>query len=225
VEHSRDVEEWAVEAAGEVIAHVERHGLSISWSEAHERVLIEAGRGPMVVAAGDHGEVHSFVNPLGRKHPDFNESVAAAHVHWLGRAFHPLRADSEVPVGVPVGTVVEAMSRLTFLLQLCVEASRDGIETREVAGLVTTLSWHLGDNYLCDLEEGVPIDKIDGSDYLIVVAREIAAAITFLEFGAGLLASADDVAAHLPAPLAAAFLDFDAHRACVLALRWSLGVA
>lgn len=225
VEHSTDVEEWAVEAAGEVIAHVERHGLSISWSEAHERVLIEAGRGPMVdVAAGDDGEVHSLVNPLGWKHPDFIESVAASHVHWLGRAFHPLCADSEVPVGVPVGTVVEALSRLTFLLQLCVDASRDGIETREVAGLVTTLGWHLGDDYLCDLQEGVAKDNIDGSDYLIVVAREIAAAIRFLEFGEGLLASAGDVAARLPAPLAAACLDFDVHRACVLALRWSLGV-
>ncbi|RHW23637.1 hypothetical protein D0Z08_28870 [Nocardioides immobilis] len=105
------------------------------------------------------------------------------------------------------------------------EASRDGIETREVAGLVTALSWHLGDNYLGDLQEGVAKEKIDGSDYLIVVAREIAAAIRFLESGENMLASAGDVAACLPAPLAAAFLDFDTDRACVLALRWSLGVA
>ncbi|WP_182481561.1 hypothetical protein [Nocardioides immobilis] len=116
MEHSKDVEEWAVDAAGEVIAHVERHGLSISWSEAHERLLIEAGCGPTAAAAGDDGEVHSLVNPLGWQHPDFNESVAATHVHWRGHPFHPLRADSEVPVGVPVGTVVEAVSRLTFLV-------------------------------------------------------------------------------------------------------------
>ena len=49
--------DWAFEAAGQVMEHVERHGVPITWSEAHLRLLQEAGQGPARLVIEDEAEL------------------------------------------------------------------------------------------------------------------------------------------------------------------------
>lgn len=214
--------EWAADATGEVLAHVRRHGVEIPWNEAYEHVLIEAGLGPLAFVNED-GTTEPIRNNLPRLHPDFSETVAASHLHWLGRRFLPTRPDSEVPVGVSTHTLVEAHVRLSVLLLARLDNPGSDIDRRALAGLVTMFVNLLGTNQLMDLDEGQSDEKLEGSDYLILRARDVAATIGFLEAGEGLITGATPAAA-LQADLPTeAIRSPDAHRTCVLALRWWLG--
>jgi hypothetical protein len=112
MEDRTEFDEWALEAASQVVAHVERNGMSITWSEAHWRVLVGAHRADHgVLVENDHGGVeHPITNPLGWRHPDFIEAVAAIHCQWVGHPYHPTRPDSEVPVGISTHTRLKPTS-------------------------------------------------------------------------------------------------------------------
>jgi len=230
--------DWAFEAAGQVMEHVERHGVPITWSEAHLRLLQEAGQGPARLVIEDEAD-ESFVlsSPLGWQHPDFIESVAASHVHFHGRAYRPTRRDSEVPVGVSIHTMVEVQVRLSFLLHACLAGRTLDIDLSRLSSLATEFGYHLGTDHLMDLDEGCVEDTLEGSAYVVLSARELSEAIDFLENGEDVItraaAKAEEhvvgrvrgAASHLSRGLLLSLASRDEHRACVLAARWRLGVA
>lgn len=131
-----DLEDWALENAAQLVAHVERHGIAMTWTEARDR-LLHAGKCIQIPAYVDHGD-GGFV-PLGLavpacQRPDFVEEVAAGVALGEGRHFFPAYpATAETPIAVPWAMATELVHRLSLLLS----ERLDSHGTREdIVGLV-----------------------------------------------------------------------------------------
>lgn len=245
---SNEFDDWAVAAAGELASHVERHGLVCTWSEAHERLLNEAGRGPhrlMIPAeertlVDDDDEVFedetgelcvAFRSPLSWRHPDFVECAAATHLHWHGRAYHPTNpAHSVVPVAIPLVAIAEAVHRLNFLLHAYLQSPADHPgrdRLAEVSRVATCLSASLQDEVEWVVaQRGLDEELIDSSDIVLCQASHVFAAARLLSEGRAVASStAEGDVEWMPFPRDRETLRDPMHiDCCIRSLRWWIGV-
>jgi hypothetical protein len=141
-------DEWAVEQTARVVEDVERHGVGITWSEAHRRLLegVRFLNLPVYVDQGG-GELRPL-EPVDAAPewicPGFAEEVACSVVHREGKAFFPVEpAASHTGIAVPWDTASELVARLNFVLcaRLCQAGSLPEVDAlRELAGLIVDLS-------------------------------------------------------------------------------------
>jgi hypothetical protein len=99
-----NADEWALENAAQLVAHIERHGIGMTWAEARDH-LLQCGRGPelpVYIDSGERGLVRLGSAVPAWQRPDFVEEVAAGLVLGEGKQFFPLDpAASETPIAVP----------------------------------------------------------------------------------------------------------------------------
>lgn len=208
-----EFEEWAARAASEVVAHIERHGLSCTWTEAHERLLGEAGRGPHrilvpveeadveesdhVFVTNDGESMVSLHNPRDWRDPDFVEDVACTHVHWLGKPYYPADPEhSTVSVAVPLTVVTETVQRLNFLLHAHLQspgAYQGYDDVAELARVATCLGADVSDEleHVVD-QRNLDEELVDGSDVILSRSSDVFAAARLLEEGSAAAASVND---------------------------------
>jgi hypothetical protein len=182
-----DLEDWALENAAQLVAHVERHGIAMTWAEARDH-LLHAGKCLEIPAYVDHGD-GGFV-PLGSavpacQRPDFVEEVAAGVVLGEGRHFFPAYpATAETPIAVPWAMATELVHRLSQLLS---ERLMDSHGTREdIVGLVdlsllvARLSGEVSAEMACVPADGDGVCVIDDEPYLLMPACDVWKAATLL---------------------------------------------
>lgn len=174
-----DLEEWAMDNAARVVQDVERHGLAITWSEAHKE-LLKIGRFldcPAHLDCGD-GELLPLPaddEPLWRRLPDFAEHVACSIVHYRGRHFVPTNpATSSAPVAVPWAIASELVTWLSFLMTRRLGATSpndDGL--RELAVLVLHLSSRVTEEMAWIADDDFADERIQGRRCLLMCSREV----------------------------------------------------
>lgn len=188
-----DLENWALENAPRVVRDVERHGLTLSWSEAHERLLqiasfmelpayLDEGNGELV-------PLTQVESPLWHRRRDFAEDVAGAIVHYEGKIFFPADpAKSSTPIAVPWAVASELVTRLSFLLTGklgSVKTNRELDAMREIASLVLSLSARVADQMAWIGDDDFTDDRIEGQRYLLMCANEVWRAAVLLRDAAG----------------------------------------
>lgn len=86
------VDEWVLASAAEVARNVARHGVSITWSEAAERLrrTVELSSGQVFVIddGGTFTPLPQQETPRWQE-TGFAESVACAAVHYAGQPYYP----------------------------------------------------------------------------------------------------------------------------------------
>jgi hypothetical protein len=242
-----EFEEWLTDAAGEVVAHVERHGLGCTWTEARDRLLIEAGRGPyqlMIPIDAEEAEEHeqgfvtesgehlvSLSNGRGWRHQEFVEAAACTHLHWHGMPYHPTDpAHSMIGIAIPWMLAAEVVQRLNFLLVACLGAPTEheaaNIDLAAIARVATCLAADIGDEveYVVD-QRGLGDELIESSDCILSPASRVFAAAKLLSDGAVVASAvlAEDVE-WMHAARSRDTLRDPAHiECCVRSLLWWLG--
>jgi hypothetical protein len=182
-----NVDEWALENAAQLVAHVERHGIGVTWAEARDH-LLQCGRGlelPMYVDEGETGLV-----PLGSavpawQRPDWVEEIAAGLVLGEGKQFFPLDpAVAETPIAVPWALASELVYRLSLLLsgQLTVSTGtpEDITDLAELSLLLARLSGEVCEEMACVPADGDGVCVIDEEPYLLMSACDVWKAATLL---------------------------------------------
>lgn len=182
-----ELEDWALENAALLVAHVERHGLGMTWAEAHDQ-LLQSGRCLEIPAYVDYGD--GGVVPLGSavpacQRPDFVEEVAAGVVLGEGRQFFPADPpNAETPIAVPWALSSDLVHRLSRLLS---ERLMDSHGTREdIVGLVdlsllvARLSGEVSAEMACVPADGDGVCVIDDEPYLLMPACDVWKAATLL---------------------------------------------
>jgi hypothetical protein len=172
-----ELEDWALENAALLVSHVERHGIAITWSEAHDQLLRSARwlETPVYVDDGEAG-----LSPLasavpGSQRPDFVEEVAAGIVLDEGRPFFSLDpAKAETPIALPWALASELVHRLSLLLaQRLMELpgnTADITPLVELSLLVSRLSADVSDEMSCVPADGEGVCVIDNEPYLLMPA-------------------------------------------------------
>ena len=242
-----EFEEWVTDAAGEVVAHVERHGLGCTWTEARDRLLIEAGRGPYQVmnpidAEEAEGHERDFVAESGVhmvslsngrdwRDPEFVEAAACSHLHWYGMPYHPTDpAHSTIGIAIPSTLAAEVVQRLNFLLVACLGASTGheavSSDLAEIARVATCLAADIGDEveYVVD-QRGLGDELIESSDCILSPGSRVFAAAKLLSDGAGVASAvlAEDVEWMHDARSRDTLRDPVHIECCVRSLLWWLG--
>ncbi len=195
-----DLEGWALENAAAVVENVERHGIPLTWSEAHQRLIRTAALvdAPEYVVQPDAPptliERVDTTPPWQR--PGFAEEVACGAVHYAGKRYVPRDPDaSDVGVAVPWSVAAETVQRLNFVLALRLEGAHldndhDGLVSlalllvRLSADVAAELNW-TGD------EDIVADDKINGRRYLLVRSADIRHATRYLRESEAMVTTAD----------------------------------
>ena len=101
------VDEWVLASAAEVARNVARHGVSITWSEAAERlrrtVELLSGQVFVIDDGGTFTPLPQQETPRWQE-TGFAESVACAAVHYAGQPYYPENPQSSrVELAVPLG--------------------------------------------------------------------------------------------------------------------------
>lgn len=174
------LEDWALENAAVLVAHLERHGLGMTWTEAHDQ-LLRSARWLETPAYVDDGE--GGLSPLAPavpapECPDFVEEVAAGIVLDEGRQFFPLDpAKAETPIAVPWALASELVHRLSLLLaKRLMElpgTNADITPLLELSLLVSRLSADVSDEMSCVPADGEGVCVIDDEPYLLMAARAV----------------------------------------------------
>ena len=171
------LEDWALENAALLVAHVGRHGIAITWNEAHDQLLRSAPwlETPVYV---DDGEVG--LSPLAPAVPasessDFVEEVAAGIVLDEGSQFFPVHpATAETPIAVPWALASELVHRLSVLLSERLMELRgttaDITLLVELSLLVSRLSGEVSAEMSCVLADGEGVCVIDDEPYPLMPA-------------------------------------------------------
>lgn len=111
--------DWALENAALLVAHLERHGIGMTWPEAHDQLLRSAQwlETPVYVDDGEGGFSPLAPAIPASERPDFVEEVAAGIVLDEGRQFFPVDpATAETPIAIPWALASELVHRLSLLL-------------------------------------------------------------------------------------------------------------
>lgn len=182
-----NLEDWALENAARLVAHVERHGLAMTWAEAQDR-LLTIGHFLEVPAYVDDGE--GGLVPLGATTPawrrrDFVEQVAAGLVLGEGKRFFPLDpATAETPIAIPWAIASELVQRLSLLLCDRLMASMGTpehlAELIELSLLLASLSGEVSAEMACVPADGDGVCVIDDEPYLLMPACDVWKAATLL---------------------------------------------
>jgi hypothetical protein len=175
-----NVDEWALENAAQLVAHVERHGIGMTWAEARDH-LLQCGRGlelPVYVDGGEGGLVLLGSAVPAWQRPDFVEEVAAGLVLGEGKQFFPLDpAVAETPIAVPWALASELVYRLSLLLseQLMVTPGtpEDIAELVELSFLLARLSGEVSTEMACVPADGDGVCVIDDEPYLLMAACDV----------------------------------------------------
>lgn len=182
-----ELEDWALENAALLVAHVERHGLGMTWAEAHDH-LLQSGRCleiPVYVDDGEGGLVPLASAVPACQRPDFVEEVAAGIVLGEGRQFFPLDpATAETPIAVPWALASELVYRLSLLLSDRLKVSpgtpEDISALVEQSRLLARLSGEVSSEMSCVPADGDGVCVIDDEPYLLMSARDVWAAAALL---------------------------------------------
>jgi len=172
-----NVDDWALENAAQLVGHVERHGIGMTWTEARDH-LLQFGRGlelPVYVDEGERGLVRLGSAVPAWERPDSVEEVAAGLVLGEGRRFLPLDpAVAETPIAVPWALASELVFRLSLLLseQLMVTTGtpEDIAELVELSFLLARLSGEIRAEMACVPADGDGVCVIDDEPYLLMAA-------------------------------------------------------
>lgn len=175
-----ELEDWALENAAVLVAHLERHGLGMTWTEAHDQLLRSARwlETPVYVDDGE-GDLYPLAPATpARECPDFVEEVAAGIVLDEGRPFFPLDpAKAETPIAIPWALASELVHRLSLLLaQRLMELPGTTAEITplvELSLLVSRLSADVSDEMSCVPADGEGVCVIDDEPYLLMAARAV----------------------------------------------------
>ena len=114
------VDEWVLASAAEVARNVARHGVSITWSEAAERlrrtVELLSGQVFVIDDGGTFTPLPQQETPRWQE-TGFAESVACAAVHYAGQPYYPENPQSSrVELAVPWDTATALVHLLSALL-------------------------------------------------------------------------------------------------------------
>lgn len=193
-----ELEDWALENAALLVAHVERHGIAMTWTEAHDQLLLSARwlETPVYVDEGEGGLVPLAPAVPACQCPDFVEEVAAGIVLDEGRQFFPLYpATAETPIAVPWALASELVHRLSVLLsERLMElpgTTADITPLVELSLLVSRLSGEVSAEMSCVPADGEGVCVIDDEPYLLMAACAVWK-------GAMLLREVDGPSATLP---------------------------
>lgn len=169
--------DWALENAALLVAHLERHGLGMTWTEAHDQLLRSARQleSPVYVDDGEGGLSPIAPAIPASECPDFVEEVAAGIVLGGGRQFFPLDpAKAETPIALPWALASELVHRLSVLLsERLMElpgTSADITPLVELSLLVSRLSGEVSAEMSCVPADGEGVCVIDDEPYLLMAA-------------------------------------------------------
>lgn len=114
------VDEWVLASAAEVARNVARHGVSITWLEAAERlrrtVEVLSGQVFVIDDGGTFTPLPQQETPRWQE-TGFAESVACAAVHYAGQPYYPENPQSSrVELAVPWDTATALVHLLSALL-------------------------------------------------------------------------------------------------------------
>lgn len=174
-----ELEDWALENAARLAADVERHGIGMTWGEAHEQLLrvghfLEV---PGYLEDGEGGLVSVGSATPAWQRPEFAEDVAAGFVLGAGKPFFPRDpATSETPIAIPWALASELVTRLSLLLSDGLRAwlgTRDAAALAELPGLVVSLSVRISEELACQPADGTGICALEDEPYLLMRARDV----------------------------------------------------
>lgn len=184
-----ELEDWAEQHAHEVACDVERHGVAITTGEARWRLVSAAAFIAADLLEQDGPELRLVDKALDARpwlRPGFGEEVAAAAVHFAGKAYFPADpSTSTTGIALPWEVAAELVLRLTQLLAVAPNPglSRSAHERaqQDLAGLLVRLSSRITDA-LCWAGDGdiVGDEKIEGRRYLLIRACDACAAAEML---------------------------------------------
>lgn len=184
-----DLEDWALENAASVVANVERHGISITWTEAHRRLIQSAALvdAPVYVEQADAAPsmLDRSDSAPSWKDPGFAEEVACGTVHYAGKRYLPRDPDTScVSIALPWHLAAETVQRLSFVLALRLRGVQDddnSAGSSSLAALVVRLSSDVSSELSWTGDDDIVADhKVDGRRYLLVRSADIRRAARYL---------------------------------------------
>lgn len=182
-----NLEDWALENAARLVVHVERHGLGITWGEAHDE-LLRCGRlleTPAYLEDGALGLVPLGPTDPAWERPDFVEEVAAGLVLGEGKPFFPLDpATAETPIAIPWALASELVFRLSLVLSARLNGSpgtpEDLAALGELSLLLANLSGEVSAEMACVPADCDGVCVIDDEPYLLMRACDVTKGATLL---------------------------------------------
>lgn len=172
------LDDWVLENTSRVVADLERHGFTVTWSEAHERLMDIARfliRPP--VPAGDSVQVDVADSCRGGLPTpvDLAEEAVSTYVHFNGRAYFPVDPEhSNIGIAVPWDIAGQLCTRLSLLLQQRIASGDSASELAELAVLVVATTGRIADTLemFCD-DEGTSDERVEGCRYLLLRSRDV----------------------------------------------------
>lgn len=183
-----NLHDWALENAAGVVANVERHGISITWSEAHRRLIQSATVVDTPVYVEQPDAVPTVLDRSDPttpwEDPGFAEEVACGTVHNAGKRYIPREPDtSSVAIALPWNLAAETVQRLSFVLALRLRALQSDGDAgpSSLAGLLVRLSSDVSFELNWTGDDDIVADhKVDGRRYLLVRSADVCRAARYL---------------------------------------------
>ena len=195
-----DLQDWALENAACVVENVERHGIPITWEEAHRRLIQSAAimDAPEYVVQPDAPPtLVERVDPTPPwQRAGFAEEVACGTVHYAGRRYIPREPDTScVAIALPWSLAAETVQRLSFVLALRLRGVQrdDELDSpSSLAALLVRLSSDVSAELGWTGDDDIVADhKVDGRRYLLVRSADIRRAARYLRESEATVTAAD----------------------------------